>query len=128
MRPPESSSRSRAAVACTTGERVKALAMPVPMRMRSVAWRDRAEHREGVLVEELGAPHRGEARRLGALRELELGPRAAADEDQSRRHAPPLLRPPGESSLSKRAEETAMKQRRLGRDRASWSRRSASAR
>ena len=37
MRPPESSSRSRAAVAWITGERVKAFAIAVPRPMRSVA-------------------------------------------------------------------------------------------
>ena len=37
MRPPESSSRSMAALAWSSGLRVKALAMPVPMRMRFVA-------------------------------------------------------------------------------------------
>ena len=37
MRPPESSSRSSAALACTTGERVKAFAIAVPMPMRAVA-------------------------------------------------------------------------------------------
>ena len=37
MRPPESSSRSSAALPCSRGERVNALAIAVPKRMRCVA-------------------------------------------------------------------------------------------
>ena len=37
MRPPESSSRSIAAAACTSGLRVKAFAIAVPIRTREVA-------------------------------------------------------------------------------------------
>ena len=37
-RPSESSSRSMAALACSSGVRMKALAMPVPSFTRSVAW------------------------------------------------------------------------------------------
>jgi len=37
MRPPESSSRSIAALACSSGERVNAFAIAVPMRTRLVA-------------------------------------------------------------------------------------------
>ena len=38
MRPPESSSRSSAALACSSGVRMKAFAIAVPMRTRRVAW------------------------------------------------------------------------------------------
>jgi hypothetical protein len=37
MRPPESSSRSIAALACNNGVRVNAFAMAVPMRTRELA-------------------------------------------------------------------------------------------
>ncbi len=86
MRPPESSSRSMAAVAWTRGERVKALAMPLPMPIRAVVGGDGAEHREGVLVEELDAEDRVEPGLFGLLRQAQVAARRAGGEDQSMSH------------------------------------------
>ena len=77
MRPPESSSRSSAALACSSGERVKAFAIAVPMRTRARRLRDRGQRHVAVPVEELDRVDAVEAGGLGALGELDVAPHAA---------------------------------------------------
>ena len=114
MRPPESSSRSRAALAWTTGERVKAFAMAVPMPMRLVACATAPSTAKGCWLKNSAlhtdAKPAASARCASSTCGRELPPTRISPGC----HTPPLPRPLGESSLSGSAEEP-MKQRRLGR-------------